>query len=134
MCFTFKEHLKKFNKFLWCSNIVYHTKITTAKIIRITIFINTIKGITSFSLFLFSFTKRIETVVYLSKLKSDEHVKVEVDISEFEPTERRKLGTYEEIKKYILDKYGFKVPTQLNTNRSKTNQEYQAISETSVIL
>lgn len=57
-----------------------------------------------------------------------------MDISEFEPTERRKLGTYEEIKKYILDKYGFKVPTQLNTNRSKTNQEYQAISETSVIL
>ena len=55
----------------------------------------------------------VETVVYLSKLKSDEHVKVEVDMSEFEPTgsERRKLGTYEEIKKYILDKYGFKVPT-----------------------
>ena len=55
----------------------------------------------------------METVVYLSKLKSDEHVKVEVDMSEFEPTgsERRKLGTYEEIKKYILDKYGFKVPT-----------------------
>jgi len=34
--------------------IVYPAKITTAKIIRITIFINTIKGITSFSLFLFS--------------------------------------------------------------------------------
>ena len=28
----------------------------------------------------------VETVVYLSKLKSDEHVKVEVDMSEFEPT------------------------------------------------
>ena len=55
----------------------------------------------------------VETVVYLSKLKSDEHVKVEVDMSEFEPTgsERRKLGTYEEIKKYILEKYDFKVPT-----------------------
>lgn len=55
----------------------------------------------------------VETVVYLSKLKSDEHVKVEVDMSEFEPTgsERRKLGTYEGIKKYILEKYGFKVPT-----------------------
>ena len=61
----------------------------------------------------FAPTVHIETVVYLSKLKSDEHVKVEVDMSEFEPTgsERRKLGTYEEIKKYILDKYGFKVPT-----------------------
>ena len=49
----------------------------------------------------------VETVVYLSKLKSDEHVKAEVDMSEFEPTgsERRKLGTYEEIKKYILEKY-----------------------------
>ncbi len=62
---------------------------------------------------MFPQTTHVETVVYLSKLKSDEHVKVEVDMSEFEPTgsERRKLGTYEEIKKYILDKYGFKVPT-----------------------
>ncbi len=42
---------------------------------------------------MFPGTGHVETVVYLSKLKSDEHVKVEVDMSEFETTgsERRKL-------------------------------------------
>ena len=35
---------------------------------------------------MFPNTVHVETVVYLSKLKSDEHVKVEVDMSEFEPT------------------------------------------------
>ena len=62
-----------------------------------------------------------ETVCYLSKLNTEEHVKIEVDMSEFEPTgsERRKLGTYEEIKKYIFDKYGFKVSTLYITQIKK---------------
>lgn len=61
----------------------------------------------------FPWTKHVETVVYLSKLNTDGHVKVEVDMSEFEPTgsERRKIGTYAEIKKYVEKKYGFKVST-----------------------
>lgn len=54
-------------------------------------------------------TGHVETVVLLSKLKSSKKIEVDLDISELDLTKAEAEATYEEIRQYVLDKYGFKV-------------------------
>lgn len=57
----------------------------------------------------FPWTANVETVVLLSKLKSSKKIEVDLDISELDLTKAEAKATYEEIRQYVLDKYGFKV-------------------------
>ena len=47
----------------------------------------------------------------MSKLKSTQHIEVKVDLNEMDITAAESKATYEEIKKYVVEKYGFKVST-----------------------
>lgn len=51
----------------------------------------------------------IETVVLLSKLKVDHHIEIEIKMDELDLTAAESKATYDEIKAYVLDKYGLKV-------------------------
>jgi len=59
----------------------------------------------------FPYTAYAETVVLLSKLKSSKKIEVDLDISEMDLTKAEAKATYEEIKQYIMDKFGMKVST-----------------------
>ena len=54
-------------------------------------------------------TRHVETVCLLSKLKSTNHIEVELNIDELDLTDAEKKATYEEIKAYILENTGLKV-------------------------
>jgi len=58
---------------------------------------------------LFPQTEHVETVCLLSKLKTDKHIEVEVKMDELDLTAAESKATYEEIKEYVLDKFGLKV-------------------------
>lgn len=58
---------------------------------------------------LFSRTSHVETVVLLSKLHTNKHIEVEFEMGELDLTAAESKATYEEIKEYVLDKYGLKV-------------------------
>ena len=58
---------------------------------------------------MFPRTGHVETVVLLSHLKSTDHIKVELDLSDEEPTVSESKGTYDDIKKYIYERYQVKV-------------------------
>lgn len=60
----------------------------------------------------------IETVVLLSKLKTKKHIDIELHTDELDLTSSESKATYQEIKQYVLDKYGFKVST-LNIAQTK---------------
>ena len=60
---------------------------------------------------MFPATANIETVVQLSQQKPDDVIEVELDLDELDITASEKKATYQEIKQYILEKYGFKVST-----------------------
>ena len=47
----------------------------------------------------------------LSKLNSKRHISVELPIDEMDITCAESKATYEQIKNYVLEKYGFKVST-----------------------
>ena len=51
----------------------------------------------------------VETVVLLSKLNTKQHVEVEFNLDELDLTAAESKATYEEIKEYVLEKYGLKV-------------------------
>ena len=51
----------------------------------------------------------LETVVLLSKLNTKQHVEVELNLDELDLTAAESKATYEEIKEYVLEKYGLKV-------------------------
>ena len=51
----------------------------------------------------------VETVCLLSKLHSDHHIEVELEMDEFDLTAAESKATYEEIKKYVLEHTGLKV-------------------------
>ena len=51
----------------------------------------------------------IETVCLLSKLHSDQHIEVELQMDELDLTAAESKATYEEIKDYVLEHTGFKV-------------------------
>ena len=53
----------------------------------------------------------VETVALLSKLDVDKHIDVEIKLDELDLTSAESKATYEQIKEYILEKFGFKVST-----------------------
>ena len=58
---------------------------------------------------LFPGTAHIETVCLLSKLKSKEHIEIEVKMDELDLTSAESKATYEEIKAYVLEHSGLNV-------------------------
>ena len=58
---------------------------------------------------LFPYTAHTETVCLLSKLKSTQHIEVELDMDELDLTAAEKKATYDEIKDYVLEHSGLKV-------------------------
>ena len=58
---------------------------------------------------MFPHTVHVETVVLLSKLNTKQHVEVELNLDEMDLTAAESNATYEEIKEYVLEKYGLKV-------------------------
>lgn len=58
---------------------------------------------------MFPFTEHVETVCLLSQRKPDTTIEVDLDISELEVSSAETKATYEEIKSYVLKKFGLKV-------------------------
>ena len=58
---------------------------------------------------MFPMTGHVETVVLLSKLKVDHHIEIELKMDELDLTAAESKATYDEIKAYVLNKYGLKV-------------------------
>ena len=58
---------------------------------------------------LFPWTGHCETVVLLSKLNTKQHIEVELNLDELDLTAAESKATYDEIKAYVLEKYGLKV-------------------------
>ncbi len=58
---------------------------------------------------LFPGTVHVETVCLLSKLHSDQHIEVELQMDELDLTSAESKATYEEIKDYVLEHTGLKV-------------------------
>ena len=56
-------------------------------------------------------TGHVEVITLLSKLESKRHINVELPIDEMDITCAESKATYEQIKNYVLEKYGFKVST-----------------------
>ena len=54
-------------------------------------------------------TVHLETVVLLSKLNTKQHIEVELNLDELDLTAAESKATYDEIKAYVLEKYGLKV-------------------------
>lgn len=60
---------------------------------------------------MFPQTVHVETVVQLSQQKPDDVIEVELDLDELDITASETKATYQEIKEYVSEKYGFKVST-----------------------
>ena len=58
---------------------------------------------------MFPSTGHVETVCLLSKLHSDQHIEVELQMDELDLTVAESKATYEEIKDYVLEHSGLKV-------------------------
>ena len=58
---------------------------------------------------MFPMTGHVETVCLLSKLKSKEHIEIEVKMDEMDLTSAESKATYEEIREYVLEHTGLKV-------------------------
>ena len=58
---------------------------------------------------MFGGTVHVETVCLLSKLKSTQHIEVEIEMDELDLTAAEKKATYDEIKAYVLEHSGLKV-------------------------
>ena len=58
---------------------------------------------------LFPGTANVETVCLLSKLQSKEHIEIDLSMDEMDLTAAESKATYDEIKSYVLEKYGLKV-------------------------
>lgn len=88
---------------------------------------------------LFPHTVHVETVVLLSKLKTKKHVDIELQADKLDLTSSECKITYNNIKQYVFDKYGFKVSNlyiaqvkekcgireRENYNKSKNNASRQ---------
>lgn len=57
----------------------------------------------------FGNTVHVETVCLLSKLNVKHHIEVEITMDELDLTAAESKATYDEIKAYVLEKFGFKV-------------------------
>lgn len=90
---------------------------------------------------LFPQTHHVETVALLSKLNVDKHISVEVELDELDLTSAESKATYEQIKEYILNKFGLKVSAlyiaqikkkcgiELRENYNKSKKEKQVIPQ-----
>ena len=58
---------------------------------------------------LFPQTKHVETVCLLSKLHTKQHIEIDLSMDELDLTAAESKATYDEIKAYVLEKYGLKV-------------------------
>lgn len=58
---------------------------------------------------IFPHTPHVETVCLLSKLNVKHHIEVEITMDELDLTAAESKATYDEIKAYVLEKFGFKV-------------------------
>ena len=58
---------------------------------------------------MFGQTVSVETVCLLSKLNVKHHIEVEITMDELDLTAAESKATYDEIKAYVLEKFGFKV-------------------------
>ena len=58
---------------------------------------------------MFPGTAHVETVCLLSKLNVKHHIEVEITMDELDLTAAESKATYDEIKAYVLEKFGFKV-------------------------
>lgn len=58
---------------------------------------------------MFPYTNHVETVCLLSKLNVKHHIEVEITMDELDLTAAESKATYDEIKAYVLEKFGFKV-------------------------
>ena len=58
---------------------------------------------------MFPWSANIETVCLLSKLNVKHHIEVEITMDELDLTAAESKATYDEIKAYVLEKFGFKV-------------------------
>ena len=68
---------------------------------------------------MFPFTEHIETVCLLSKLSEvKNHISVKVDMNEMDLTAAESKATYQEIKEWVKEKYGFHV-SHLNIAKTK---------------
>ena len=67
---------------------------------------------------LFPWTNHVETVVCLSQQKPDDHIEIEINLDEIDTTSAETKATYKEIRKWVLEKYGFHV-TNLNIAQVK---------------
>ncbi|VGW10439.1 23S rRNA (uracil-5-)-methyltransferase RumA [Streptococcus pyogenes] len=86
-------------------------------------------------------TTHVETVALLSKLDVDKHINVEIELDELDLTSAESKATYEQIKEYVLKKFGFKVSTlyiaqikkkcgiELRENYNKSKKEKKVIPQ-----
>ena len=58
---------------------------------------------------LFPGTANVETVCLLSKLHAKQHIEIDLSMDELDLTAAESKATYDEIKAYVLEKYGLKV-------------------------
>ncbi len=60
---------------------------------------------------MFPHTNHVETVVLLSQRRPDTHIDIKLDLSELDVTAAETKATYQEIKDYVFEKFGLKVPS-----------------------
>ncbi len=77
----------------------------------------------------------------MSKLDVDKHINVEIELDELDLTSAESKATYEQIKEYVLKKFGFKVSTlyiaqikkkcgiELRENYNKSKKEKKVIPQ-----
>lgn len=58
---------------------------------------------------MFGWSPHVETVVQLSQRKPDDVIEVDLDLDDLDITASETKATYQQIKQYVLEKYGFKV-------------------------
>ena len=58
---------------------------------------------------MFPWTGHVETVCLLSKLKTKQHIEINLNMDELDLTDAEKKATYQEIKDYVLEHSGLKV-------------------------
>ena len=58
---------------------------------------------------MFPGTAHVETVCLLSKLKAEHHIEVDLNLDDLDLTAAKSKATYDEIKAYVLEKFGLKV-------------------------
>lgn len=82
-----------------------------------------------------------ETVALLSKLDVDKHINIEIELDELDLTSAESKATYAQIKEYVWNKFGLKVPTlyiaqikrkcgiELREHYNKSKKEKQIIPQ-----